>query len=222
MSTTRKSVRRHRAAESLVEHFEDNSSHDDFGYDDDKGAESWSSHDISAGAAPSSKKSSRRSSATSSRSKMSNSSSRRDGSSRRATSSRSDGRPRSPSSLKSDRSGRSHSSRQQPESPYKSMSKNFGDEVSGTPSRRSKKSTHSSGIPKSPGMISPSAKKAMKDSSSVSSSSSRRRASAKEEGGDKLARILELGNQWKNMKQQHEIAAQQATNRRVDLTKEIF
>jgi len=81
-------------------------------------------------------------------------------------------------------------------------------------------------------MVSPSGSK---DSKPASSSSRRRKsengtfssstadASANAGGSeDKLAKILALKNQWKAMKDQHEIAAQQASNRRVDLTKELF
>lgn len=156
------------------------------------------------------------------------------------------------SSLKSDRSHRSSSQRNSapPESPYKSMSSKFMDEstasgsISSTP-RRSKQS-HTSGIPRSPAgiMMSPggSSRKSSNGSVTSSGSSNRRRASPKDRGSasrrastgtsttnstgesspDKLARILELGDKWKTMKQKHEMAAQQATSRRVDLTKEIF
>lgn len=122
-------------------------------------------------------------------------------------------------------------------SPYKGLSKLAAEEHgTSTPLRTAKKA--SSGIPRAPavaGLVSPrktsahhrmsaaAGNSSLSSGISNSSSSSRRKSEAAEPPvSDKLQRILELGNQWKTMKQQHEIAAQQASSRRVDLTKEIF
>ena len=126
-------------------------------------------------------------------------------------------------------------------SPYKSLSKLAVPSTDFASSPRKFVGRPPSGLPRSPapttrgstlGMVSPSGSK---DSKPASSSSRRRKsengtfssstadASANAGGSeDKLAKILALKNQWKAMKDQHEIAAQQASNRRVDLTKELF
>ncbi|CAB9516526.1 expressed unknown protein [Seminavis robusta] len=248
MSKTRKSERRHRAAESLGDHFEgEQSAEVDCGYEDEDVAESWSSHDISAGAVkPSGSRSRRSSTGGGSKGSSGTSSSRRRDSARKSATT-AEGRSKSPSgnSTKSDRSSRNGSKRDiqsSPrrtsatadalKSPYKALSKLTIDDGSAavTP-RRSKKGTSAgSGIPRAP-VASPggSSRKSSSsrdrvagEGSSSSIGSSRRTSEAAGGGENKLQRILELGNQWKNMKQQHEMAAQQATSRRVDLTKEIF
>lgn len=194
-----KSSRRQRAAESLGDHLVDNESNSN--RSEEGAADSWSSHDITGGVHKSRNSGERR---------------RGGGSGSRSTSSRGlDSSSKSHNSVRSsgERSQRSGSSRRMEDSDsgikhsYKGLSKimDRGDEEE-------------------------------EDESMSRSSNSRRskRASAKPPGrntsrdgsdgapSDKLSKILELGNQWKNMKEKHELASQQATSRRSDLTKEIF
>jgi hypothetical protein len=262
----RKSSRRPKATESLHEHF-DGSQSAPFQEDEEDVAESWSSHDISAGAAAvASQRSvnnrhtsvggstggtstgsrqrreqpSRSKDGTRDRSPVGNSSVKSGQSSQQSTRSSSKRHMQSPSANSS--SSRMTEGGGVRSSPYKGLSKLAVEEQRGTPQRAAKKA--SSGIPRAaaaaptvaPGFASPrktSAHHRMSAavgnnsySSGISSSSrSRRGSEAAAEASpatDKLQRILELGNKWKTMKQQHEVATQQATSRRVDLTKEIF
>jgi hypothetical protein len=93
-----------------------------------------------------------------------------------------------------------------------------------TTSRGTKNRARGSRPPKAPEPLSSPGKKTPSRHSSRESTGSSSREGGTGGGGpdDKLSKILQLGNQWKTMKEQHEMASQQATTRRGDLTKEIL
>jgi len=207
----KKASRRQRAAESLNDHFADNSETDG---SERHTAGSWSSHDISAGTLKHNRRSSTGAGSTTS------------------SGSRPRGEQRTGAhSSKEYKTGLSKISAEFGDS---SSMISTG---SGGRSRKQRPggSSVASGIPRSPA---PSSARASVSSSLMSpsgrsraaaGSSSRRKSesaaappSPAGAANDKLAKILALKNQWSQAKEKHEQIAQQAITRRTDLTKEIF
>ena len=198
-----KSSRRQRAAESLGEHLVDSYDNNSHGSQEGGATDSWSSHDITGGV-------------------YKRSDSRRTGvggkpSSRSASSRNMDVSTKSHSSTKSDRSHRSASSRRldapDSKSPYKSLSKIMD---------RGEDDSYGGGGGDDDSRVSRNRNRREKERGAASRPPKPARESSNSAEDDKLSKILQLGNQWKTMKEQHELASQQASSRRVDLKKEIF